>query len=102
MDTDSKRLHGGTDFIRDRRVQFPGTDCWKNGIFREGTIEMDPKDLHILADMLKPCRTLETMATRDMGFCCHTVPLFEVCHILPNLDDLSSIFMAKEKGEFDP
>jgi hypothetical protein len=63
---------------------------------------MDSKDLHIFADMLKPCSALETMATGDMSFGCDPVPLFEVRHIFPNLDDLSRIFVAKEKGKLDP
>jgi hypothetical protein len=63
---------------------------------------MDSEDLHVLADMLKPCSALETMATGDMGFGCDPVSFLEVHHILPNLDDLSRIFVAKEKGEFDP
>ena len=63
---------------------------------------MDSEDFHVLANMLKPRRTLEAMATRDMSFGCDPVSLFEVHHILSNLDDLSRIFVAKEKGKFDP
>jgi hypothetical protein len=63
---------------------------------------MDPKDLHIFANMLEARRALIAMTTGDMGFCCHTVSLFEVRHILSNLDDLSGIFVPEEEGEFDP
>jgi hypothetical protein len=63
---------------------------------------MDSEDLHVLANMLKPRSTLEAMVTRNMGFGCDPVSFFEVRHILPNFDDLSSIFVTKEKGEFDP
>jgi hypothetical protein len=102
MDTDSKRLHGGTDLVRDGWIQLPGADRRKDGIFREGAIHMDSEDLHIFADMLKPCSTLEAMATGDMGFGCDPVSFFEVRHIFPNLDDLSRILVAKEKRELDP
>jgi hypothetical protein len=101
MDSDSERFHRCADLIGDGRVQFPGADCRKEGVFGEGAVHVNAENFHILADMLKACVTLITVTAGDMGFGSHPVSFFKVRHILSDLNDLSGIFMPEKERELD-
>jgi len=68
MDADAEGFHGGAYRIGDRGVKLPGTDIRQNGIVCESAVHMNPYYFHVLANVLKTCGTLNTMAAGDMGF----------------------------------